>query len=69
MGGKDRDRTTGALDDKLVDDIAILGSMGECHDRIREYGEMGITTHIISCVSPKDAQTTYDAFYAKNFSF
>ena len=66
---KDRDRTTGALDDKLVDDIAILGSMGECHDRIREYGEMGITTHIISCVSPKDAQTTYDAFTAKNFSF
>ena len=50
-------------------DIAILGSMGECHDRIREYGEMGITTHIISCVSPKDAQTTYDAFTAKNFSF
>ncbi|MDZ7686387.1 MAG: LLM class flavin-dependent oxidoreductase [Gammaproteobacteria bacterium] len=31
---KNRDKTTGALDDQLVDDIAILGSMEECHDRI-----------------------------------
>jgi hypothetical protein len=30
---------------------------------------MGITTHIISCVSPKDTQTTYDTFTAKNFKF
>lgn len=66
---KDRDKTTGALNDKLVDDIAILGSMEECHDRIRELAEGGITTHIISCVSPKAAQATYDAFTAKNFSF
>ncbi len=66
---KDREKTTGALDDDLVDDIAILGSMEECHDRIREYGEMGITTHIISCVSPGETQQTFDAFTAKNFSF
>ncbi len=66
---KDRAKTTGALDDQLVDDIAILGSMEECHDRIREYGEMGITTHIISCVSGKEGQQTYDAFTAKHFSF
>ena len=66
---KDREKTTGALSDELVDDIAILGSMGECHDRIREYGDMGITTHIISCVSPKSAQETYEAFTAKHFSF
>ena len=66
---KDRNRTTGALDDKLVDDIAILGSVGECQDRIRQLGEGGITTHIISCVSPKDSQATYDAFTGKNFSF
>ena len=66
---KNRDKTTSALDDKLVDDIAILGSMEACHDRIREYADMGITTHIVSCVSPKDAQNTYDAFTAKHFSF
>ncbi|MFT5210042.1 MAG: putative F420-dependent oxidoreductase [Flavobacterium sp.] len=66
---KDRAKTTGALNDQLVDDIAILGTKEECQDRIREYGEMGITTHIISCVSPKDAQSTYDAFCGNNFSF
>lgn len=66
---KDRARTTGALDNELVDDIAILGSMQACHDRIREYGEMGITTHIVSCVSPTHAQATHEAFTAQNFSF
>lgn len=66
---KDRNKTTGALDDQLVDDIAILGSMEECHERIRGYADGGITTHIISCVSPKESQQTYDAFTAKNFSF
>ncbi len=64
---KDREKTTGALNDQLVDDIAIIGSVGQCHDRIREYGEMGITTHIISCVSPGESTATYDAFTAKNF--
>lgn len=65
---KDRSRTTGALDDSLVDDIAILGSMQECHERIHAYGAAGITTHIISCVSPKETQATYDAFTSKHFS-
>ncbi len=65
---KDRDKTTGALSDKLVEDIAILGSEEQCHDRIREYAEMGITTHIISCVSPKDSQRTFQAFSGNKFS-
>lgn len=66
---KDREKTTGALDDQLVDDIAILGTQEECQDRIREYADMGITTHIVSCVSPKETMATYEAFTAKNFSF
>jgi probable F420-dependent oxidoreductase len=66
---KDREKTTSALDDQLVDDIAILGTQEECQDRIREYGEMGITTHIVSCVSPKETMATYEAFTGKNFSF
>lgn len=66
---KDRDATTSALDDQLIDDIAIIGSRDECQERIREYADMGITTHIISCVSGKDAMTTYDSFTSKNFSF
>ena len=66
---KDRNKTTGALDDKLVDEIAILGTKEECQARIREYAEAGITTHIISCVSPREIQATYNAFTAKQFSF
>ncbi|MCH7743676.1 MAG: LLM class flavin-dependent oxidoreductase [Proteobacteria bacterium] len=66
---KDRAKTTGALDDALVDDIAILGSLEECQDRIREYADGGITTHIVSCVSPAEAQTTFEAFTASKFSF
>ena len=66
---KDRAKTTGALDDALVDDIAILGSLEECQDRIREYADGGITTHIVSCVSPAEAQTTFEAFTASKFYF
>jgi alkanesulfonate monooxygenase SsuD/methylene tetrahydromethanopterin reductase-like flavin-dependent oxidoreductase (luciferase family) len=66
---KDREKTTSALSDQLVDDIAIIGDIGACQDRIREYGEGGITTHIISCVSPKDTQATYGAFTGNAFKF
>ena len=66
---KDREKTTGALGDALVDDIAILGSMDECQDRIREYGEGGITTHIISCVSPTESQATFNAFTGSMFAY
>ena len=66
---KDREKTTSALSDELIDEIGIIGSPEECHEKIRERGELGITTHIISCPSPKDAQQTYEAFTAKNFNF
>lgn len=66
---KNREKTTGALTDELIDQIGIIGTEQECHDLIRERGEMGITTHIISSPSPKDAMRTYEAFTAKNFSF
>ena len=66
---KDREKTTSALSDELIDEIGIIGTAEECHDKIRERGELGITTHIISCPSPKDGQQTYEAFTAKNFRF
>ena len=58
----------GEGNDQLVDDIAIIGTQEECQDRIRAYGEAGITTHIISCVSGKHAQATYNAFTGNQFS-
>ena len=66
---KDRAKTTGALDDALVDEVALIGSREECQDKIREMAAGGITTHIISCVSPKETQATHEAFTGNNFSF
>ena len=66
---KDRNKTTGALSDDLIDSIAIIGTKEECQDRIREYAAGGITTHIISCVSPHESQATYEAFTGSQFSF
>ena len=65
---KDREKTTGALSDQLVDDIAIIGDIGACQDRIREYAEGGITTHIIS-VCRQRTQATYGAFTGNAFTF
>ena len=66
---RDRNKTTGAMDDELVDEIASIGSAEECHDRIREYADMGITTHIIACSSREHVAETNEAFTAQNFSF
>jgi len=40
---RDRERTTGALDDALVEEIAILGTADECRARVRELAAGGIT--------------------------
>lgn len=66
---RDRAKTTGALTDDLIDEITKVGSREECQDWIREYADMGITTHIISCVSPDEMEATYTSFTAENFSF
>ncbi len=68
---KDRARTTCAITDELVDQIAILGTADECRDRIRESAEGGITTHIISATTPdpEEAEATYAAFTGDNFDF
>ena len=61
---RDRERTTGALDDALVDEVAILGTADECRTRVRALAAGGITTHIIACPSedPDVRRRTWDAF-------
>ena len=66
---KDRAKTTGALHDEIVDQIAIIGSKEECQDRIRAYAELGIHTHIVSCYSAEDMDATFEAFSPDQFSF
>jgi probable F420-dependent oxidoreductase len=66
---KDRKKTCGALEDKLIDNICIIGSAEECQDRIRQYAEGGVTTHIISTSLPESMDATFEAFTKENFSF
>ena len=68
---RDRAKTTGALSDALVDEIAIIGTAEACQDRIREAADGGIHTHIISCLSEDLARldATFEAFAPDRFSF
>ncbi len=68
---KDREKTTGALTDDLIDEIAIIGTEAEIQDRIRADAAGGVHTHIIAPVaaSPEDVERTFTAFTAGNFSF
>jgi alkanesulfonate monooxygenase SsuD/methylene tetrahydromethanopterin reductase-like flavin-dependent oxidoreductase (luciferase family) len=59
-----------ALDDDLVDSIAVIGSREHCQERVRTYVEAGITTPILFCMSPDpDVQRdTYSAFAPAEFA-
>jgi probable F420-dependent oxidoreductase len=63
-------RARAALDDELVDSIAVIGSREHCQERVRTYVEAGITTPILFCLSPDpDVQrATYRAFAPAEFS-
>ncbi|HZD26314.1 MAG TPA: LLM class flavin-dependent oxidoreductase [Alphaproteobacteria bacterium] len=67
---RDRGKTTGAIDDQLADDIAIIGSADECRARIREAAETGIHTHIIAPLTadPAAARRTFEAFRPEVFT-
>jgi probable F420-dependent oxidoreductase len=63
-------RARAALDDDLVDSIAVIGSREHCQERIRTYVNAGITTPILFCLSPDpDVQhATYSAFTPAEFA-
>ncbi|CAA0093250.1 Putative coenzyme F420-dependent oxidoreductase [Zhongshania aliphaticivorans] len=66
---KDRERTAAALPDELVDDIAFIGSAGECQQNISWCADQGVHTQIISCVQPSADiySNTVKAFGAEQF--
>jgi len=69
---KDREKTSGALSDALIDEIAIIGTADECRQRILEDAEAGVHTHIIAPLAApgsEEIQNTFDAFSGTNFSF
>ena len=68
---KDRDKTSGALTDELIHEIAIIGNEDEIRARIQADADGGVDTHIIAplAASQEDLDRTYNAFTAKQFSF
>lgn len=68
---KDRAKTTGALTDDVIDEIAIIGTEDEIRDRIRADAEGGVHTSIIAPIAatPQDVERTFDAFRADVFQF
>lgn len=61
---KDRGKTTGALDDRLVNEIAVIGTAEQCRQRVREYLNGGITTAVISSFASTEQgiRQTFEAF-------
>ncbi|MEM1229722.1 MAG: LLM class flavin-dependent oxidoreductase [Pseudomonadota bacterium] len=68
---KDREKTSGALTDELIDEIAIIGNEDEIAERIRSDAGGGVHTHIIApmAADAADLERTYNAFTSANFSF
>jgi alkanesulfonate monooxygenase SsuD/methylene tetrahydromethanopterin reductase-like flavin-dependent oxidoreductase (luciferase family) len=66
---KDREKTTGALSDALIDEIAIIGTEDEIRERIQSDADGGVHTHIIApmAASRADVDRTFEAFTANRF--
>jgi len=66
---RDRARTTGALSDALIDEIAIIGTEDEIRERIQADADGGIHTQIVAPIgaSLEAVQRTFDAFAADRF--
>jgi probable F420-dependent oxidoreductase len=66
---KDRARTTAAIGDALVDELAMIGTAEECRDKIRAQCKAGITTPVIHPLlgEPDEVRRTYEAFTPDKF--
>ncbi|HKI97633.1 MAG TPA: LLM class flavin-dependent oxidoreductase [bacterium] len=66
---KNRDKTGGALSDELIDRIAIIGTMAECQERVRELARGGVTTHVIHSTlpDPYSVRAVLEAFSPRSF--
>ena len=66
---KDREKTSSALTDELIDEIAIIGTEGEIRERVQEDSDGGVHTHIIAPLAGniEDLERTFAAFTADKF--
>lgn len=71
---RDRNRTTAALTDEIVDEVAIIGTRDQVAEKVREQAAAGIDTTIVAPIGmpppgPEEAKVTYRAFTSDVFSF
>ncbi|MEM1154855.1 MAG: LLM class flavin-dependent oxidoreductase [Pseudomonadota bacterium] len=68
---KDRDKTAAAMSDKMIDEIAVIGTAEEVRDRIKADAESGVHTQIIAPMasSIEDAMRTLSAFSKDQFAY
>ena len=66
----DREKTRAALNDGLVESLALLGSAEKCRAELRALFEAGIQTAIINPFSPRpeEAQATFEALAPEHFA-
>ncbi len=61
---KDRGKTTSAISDEMVDEIAIIGGEDECRERLKWCAATGIHTHIIAPLGGATSEETARTFAA-----
>jgi len=68
---KNRDKTSGALTDEMIDEIGIIGNEEEIQTRIQADADGGVHTHIIAPLagSQEDFDRTFNAFSGAAFQF
>ena len=69
---RDRELSTSAITDEIIDAVAIIGSAEQVHARVREQTRTGIDTTIVSPIGQiplADAMPTFEAFAGSRFSF
>ena len=59
---RDRERTTGAFSNEVIDEIGVIGSTTEVQARIREDANAGITTSIVSPMGRVELDVAYQTF-------
>jgi F420-dependent oxidoreductase-like protein len=50
----EREKAAGLIPDELVDDLHIIGTAGEVHERVAEWAETGVTMLVLSCRTPEE---------------
>ena len=56
----EKDKATALIPDELVDDLHIIGTESEVHERVAEWAETGVTMLVLSLRTPEDIRRIAD---------